>query len=138
MSLFENVGGFETLKRVHKRFYTSVYNHPWMSQFFKDTQRAEIEHQQTTFMAKIMGGPNQYSGKMPKYAHVHMFLTTEMVDIRHDLLKKAILSEGVSVENARQWLLKDYTIAKTILKKSTEECKPRFDGDPILNYPLNS
>jgi hemoglobin len=136
MSLFEDVGGFETLNRVHKRFYTSVYNHSWMSQFFSNTNRSEIENQQTTFMAKIMGGPNEYAGKMPKYAHIHMFLTTEMVDIRHDLLKKAILAEGVSVENARQWLLKDWTIAKTILKKSPSECKPRYDNDPILNFPI--
>jgi hypothetical protein len=46
-----------------------------------------------------------------------MFLTPEMVDVRHDLLKKAILAERVSIEHAREWLVKDYTIAKTIISR---------------------
>jgi len=42
-SLFDALGGYETLQRVHKIFYDKVYTHPWLGAFFKGHDQSFIE-----------------------------------------------------------------------------------------------
>ena len=125
-TLYERLGGADTLKRVHKIFYDEVYEHEWLKHFFTHFSQSLIETQQTHFMAEKMGGPRDYVGKPPKYAHRHMFITEELFELRQKLLKSAILEAGVAEAEMVEWLKLDALFKKSIVKHSVDECRSRW------------
>jgi hemoglobin len=116
--LFEQVGGFPVLERVHKVFYDKVYAHPWLGRFFDGHDQATIEQRQTRFMAEKMGADVDYFGKEPAMAHRHMYITRELFDLRHDLLRQALEDVGVPEALRRRWLAIDYAFIGLIVKES--------------------
>jgi hemoglobin len=133
--LFTAIGGRATLERVHKRFYDELFQHEWLGQFFTGIEQAFIEEQQTDFMSSIMGGPRCYTGQAPKAAHVHMFLTDEIFDLRSALLDAAIRAEGVDDEARAAWIALDQSFRQALVKESPEECRPRYVFEDVVVVP---
>jgi len=119
-ALFDEVGGLATLQRVHKIFYDKVYAHPWLKMFFDGHDQDAIESRQTGFMAEKMGGEVDYWGKQPKMAHRQMYITQDLYDIRHDLLRESLQESGVTEALAERWLKIDYAFKRQIVKDSIE------------------
>ena len=124
-SLFDAVGGLATLNQVHNIFYDKLYAHPWLQGFFAGHKQEAIEKRQTAFMsekmgAEKMGGPVEYWGKQPKMAHRHLYITAELFEIRHDLLRQSLQEAGVSSELTERWLKIDYAFKRHIVKDSIE------------------
>lgn len=119
-TLYDEVGGMQTLERVHKMFYDKVYAHPWLKLFFFGHSQESIEHRQTTFMAQKMGGAVEYWGKNPKMAHRAMYITEELFAIRENLLRQALVEYGLSNELIERWLRIDSAFKKMIVKDSIE------------------
>ena len=120
-SLFDQVGGLKTLERVHKIFYDKVYAHPWLKLFFEGHDQEAIESRQTSFMAEKMGGSVDYWGKQPKMAHRQMYITQELYDLRHEILRESIEEAGIAADLAERWLKIDYAFKRQIVKDSIEE-----------------
>lgn len=118
--LFDALGGYETLRRVHKVFYDKVYAHSWLKQFFDGHNQEFIENQQTDFMAEKMGGPKVYRGKAPDYAHLHMYITQELYHVRQALLKEALGEVGVRSDLIERWLRIDDAFSKQIINPSLD------------------
>ena len=119
-SLFDEVGGLATLQKVHKVFYDKIYTHPWLKHFFVGHNQQAIEDRQTQFMAEKMGGNIQYWGKDPKMAHRQMYITRELFDIRHQLLKESLTEVDVPELLAQRWLKIDYAFRRKVVKDSIE------------------
>jgi hemoglobin len=119
-TLFDEIGGLPTLRNVHKIFYDKIYAHDWLKLFFAGHDQQSIENRQTKFMAEKMGGPVEYYGKQPLMAHRHMYITRELFDIRHDLLKASLREAGIADDLARRWLKIDYAFIRQIVKPSIE------------------
>ncbi|PCJ18057.1 MAG: group 1 truncated hemoglobin [Candidatus Cloacimonadota bacterium] len=139
-SLFKRIGGRKTLQKVHKLFYDKLFLHPWLKLFFQDTFRPQIENQQTDFMTNAMGGFILFVGKPPIPTHINMNITTEIFDLRHNILKETILECGVNDKLAKEWLKIDYAFRAAICKKDVSECIKKHDNDKILDFkkPLNA
>lgn len=135
MSLFDQVGGRDTLMKISKRFYDKIYKHPWMSQYFKNTKQSVIESQQVDFMTGAFGGPKIYGGRMPLEAHVHIFITEELFELRRQLLIEAFNEENAPQELVDRWLKVDDAFKYQILKKDISECQKRYTTDEILDFP---
>jgi hemoglobin len=118
-SLYEQVGGKPTLDKVHKLFYDKVYAHPWLKQFFADHAQEAIEGRQTSFMGEKMGGP-AYLGKPLRQVHENMYITPELVALRHELLRESLAEAGVAPELRARWLKIDAAFAKGITKDSVD------------------
>ncbi|MBI4390159.1 MAG: group 1 truncated hemoglobin [Nitrospinae bacterium] len=134
-SLFEQLGGRPALERVHKIFYDKLYAHPWLKQFFREIDQKTIENQQTDFMTSNMGGGKIYSGQLPINAHKHLFVTQEMFDLRHQLLRESIQEAGVPGELMERWLRIDKAFEKSITKTDPVQCQKRFFTDEIVIVP---
>ena len=134
-TLFEQLGGITTIQKVHKIFYDKIYAHPWIGQYFKEIDQQLIENQQSDFMAQAMGGPQNYCGAFPIPAHKHMNISEELFDLRHGLLKESLSEAGVRAALSEAWLKIDSAFRKGIVKKSSNECEPRFATDEILDFP---
>jgi hemoglobin len=133
-SLFDQLGGRETLKRVHRIFYDKIYADSWIGQFFRHVDQTTIENQQTDFMTQAMGGPQVYFGAFPIPAHQHMNITTELFEFRHRLLKESLDEAGVPSSLAERWLKIDGSFRTGIVKKSIDDCKKRFFTDDIQDF----
>ena len=118
-SLYETVGGLPTLDKVHKIFYDKIYAHPWLKQFFAGHNQEAIEGRQTSFMGEKMGGP-KYLGKPLKQVHENMYITQELYELRHDILKESLTEAGVADDATTRWLKIDDAFMKQITKKSVE------------------
>lgn len=133
-TLFDNLGGRPILERVHKVFYDKLYEHPWLKQFFSEIDQKTIEDQQTDFMVSNMGGGKIYSGALPKNAHKHLFVTTEMFDLRQKILKESLEECGVLADLAERWLRIDNAFRKSIVKEDSGQCEKRFFTDEIIIF----
>lgn len=119
-TLFDAVGGLATLKKVHKIFYDKIYAHYWLKLFFAGHDQQSIENRQTAFMAEKMGGPVEYFGKQPLMAHRQMYITEELYNVRHQLLKESLREAGVAEHLIERWLKIDYAFIRQIVKPSIE------------------
>jgi len=119
-SLFDRVGGLPVLERVHKTFYDKVYTHKWLGKFFVGHDQSSIEQRQTLFMAEKMGAELDYWGKQPEMAHRHLYITRELFDIRHEILRQSLLEAGVADDLTGRWLRIDAAFARVVVKDSIE------------------
>ena len=133
-TLFEQLGGHETIRRVHRIFYDKIYADAWIGQFFKHIDQKTIENQQTDFMAQAMGGPQAYFGAFPIPAHKHMNVGNELFDHRHGMLRDSLKEAGIPAELAEKWLKIDGAFQTGIVKKSIDDCEKRFFTDTIMDF----
>ena len=133
-TLYERLGGKHTYNKVHKIFYDKAYADPWLSQYFTDKPQELLESQQTDFMIQVMGGPKGYSGKVPKSAHQHMFITDELYVHRAKLLSDSIKEAGISDDLRTEWIAADATFQRALVKISEDECIRSYPTQPILNF----
>lgn len=117
-TLFESIGGLPALQRTHNIFYDKIYAHPWLKQFFEGHNQEAIENRQTSFMAEKMGGPEEYMGKEIQYTHEAMYITQELFEVRHALLRDSIHEAGIPSDLAERWLRIDSAFMKKITKES--------------------
>lgn len=135
MSLFDEIGGYETIKRINKAFYDKIYAHPWIGQYFRNFSQDKIEKQQTDFIAQSIGGPGNYRGKSIIAAHGHMFLSDELFELRESLLQAAFQETNAPAALIAKWNKIDRAFKTALVSESPSECTPRFPGDVILNFP---
>jgi hemoglobin len=134
-SLYELVGGDPVIRTVQKIFYDKLFVHPWLKDFFRDIKQEVLEGQQTDFMAHAMGGPDRYCGKFPVAAHVHMYITEEVFELRHSLLKDSLREARIPDALAARWLKIDYAFKGRLCKKGVGDCVGRYKNEPILIVP---
>lgn len=134
LSLFDEIGGMETLRKVHKIFYDKIYKDSWIGKYFAHIPQEHIENQQTDFMAQIMGGPQMYLGNQPIPTHKHMFITQELFELRTKYLVEALNEFGLSQILIDKWLKIDQAFKSGIVKKSIDDCKKRYNTDEILDF----
>lgn len=125
-NLFDALGGLATLEVVHKIFYDKVFEHHWLKQYFINQNQALLERQQTEFMAEKMSGPKIYSGKPVLQAHIHLYITEELFDVRHALLKQSILEKDITESLMLRWLKIDYAFKKLVTDISLEDFHQRY------------
>ena len=133
-TLFDRLGGQQTLEKVHKIFYDKLYIHPWLGSFFNSTPQDILEKQQSTFMTQLMGGPKIYAGKTPKNAHQHMFISEEIFELRHEILSESIKEAGVTDALREEWLAADMVLKRALVKGSIGECTKSFRSQEIMSY----
>ena len=131
-TLFDALGGRPTLERVHHALYNKLYAHPWLQHFFKNVRQEHQENQQTDFMTRALGGPAVFSGRLPRAAHEHLYITEEVFRIRHGMLEDSLKECAVPEELAKRWLYIDYCFMNAIIKESPDECRKRYTMDEII------
>ena len=133
-TLYNRIGGKETLKKVHKIFYDKAYEHEWLKLYFTDKPQTLLEDQQTDFMAQLMGGPKIYAGKSPKMAHQHIHITEELFRLRQFMLNDSIKEFGLADDLRKEWMQADAALKKAVTKNSVNECEKAYPGQDILSF----
>ena len=132
-TLYEELGGKSCLERVHRIFYGKLLDHAWLKDFFVARPRWHLESQQTDFMMSLFGGPQIYGGRMPKSAHMHLFVTEEVFLLRHELLAQSLEEAGVRADLRARWLEYDMKMKRALTKTDISECTGRHRNDPVIS-----
>ena len=130
-TFFDEVGGLEVIKKVHKIFYDKIYAHQWIGKFFQGIDQNVIESQQTDFMGQNFGGPVYYLGKLPVAAHKHMLINEKLFELRSFLLEESLCEAKVDPEHIKKWLKIDSAFKNGIVKNSINDCQKRFFTDEL-------
>jgi hemoglobin len=72
-TLFEEIGGTETIQKLVDTFYPKVYGDPDLAPLFEGDIE-EIKRKQRMFLTQFLGGPTLYSNEFgpPAMRHRHM------------------------------------------------------------------
>ncbi|WP_449539274.1 globin domain-containing protein [Ferdinandcohnia sp. Marseille-Q9671] len=72
-TLFEEIGGTETIQQLVDTFYPKVYSDPDLAPLFEGDIE-EIKRKQRMFLTQFLGGPTLYSNEFgpPAMRHRHM------------------------------------------------------------------
>jgi len=131
--LLEAVGGGDGMYAIHLKFYEKLFEEPWLGRFFWGKHETVLARKQTEFMVGCMGGPNRYQGESPAIAHLGMFITDEMLDVRETILRQTLAESGLNPDMQERWLRIDNAFRAAIVKSDVSECVMRGIGQrPIV------
>jgi hemoglobin len=69
MSLYEEIGGEQSIQTALDRFYDKVMDDRRVSRFFDGLDVQRIKHKQKAFLSMAFGGPADYDGRDLRAAH---------------------------------------------------------------------
>lgn len=134
MKVYENLKDKKVIHKICKTFYEKVYDDPWLYMYFKEIDQDHITSQQADFIIGALGGPKNFSGRLPVNAHPHMMINDEIFDLRMSLLREAMIEEGAPIELMEVWMRLDEAFRNAIVKGSVSELKGRYATDVFLNF----
>lgn len=132
---YDQLGGRDCIDRVHSILYAKLFAHSWLKGFFEGKDRTILESQQTEFMMLAFDGPKIFGGRIPRDAHVHIFITDEIFDIRHELLRQSLNEAKVPENLQERWLSTDEGMRRAVVKESPDQCRGRYKTDPVIIMP---
>ena len=68
-TLFERVGGEQTIRKLIHEFYDRVVADPELKPFFKNTSMDKLRRMQREFFSAALDGPITYTGRPLNYVH---------------------------------------------------------------------
>ena len=74
-SLFQRIGGIDTLNAAVEIFYKKVMGDNSLNHFFAKTNMARQKAKMKVFLTYAFGGAPDYSGKSIRHVHQHLKLT---------------------------------------------------------------
>ena len=68
-TLYDKYGGFSAIATIVHDFYDRVVASDVLAGYFEDVDMERLISHQTQFLCKVLGGPDNYTGRSLKAAH---------------------------------------------------------------------
>lgn len=98
MQLYDKYGGFATISQIVHAFYDKVLASPSLDPYFAGVAMEPLIDHQTKFLCKVLGGPDNYSGRAMRTVHQPHKISGAAFDEVAQLLKDSL--EEAQVEPA--------------------------------------
>jgi hemoglobin len=98
-SLYDQLGGFSSVRKLVSCFYDLVLDDEDVSPFFENTSMSDLIDHQTKFWAAILGGPASYTGEQLHAIHVTMGLEDQHFDKILELVVETLEDHGIDQEH---------------------------------------
>lgn len=129
--LWAALGEGKLLRQVLTAFYTQVYADPLLRPYFEHTTIDRSIGKQYSFLAKVLGGEDQYFGDRPRNAHHWMVISDAIFDHRAALMLRTLREHGVPEAMVRRFAALEESYRRYVVK---EEPWPRIMNG--ATYPL--
>lgn len=100
-TIYEWVGGQETIRRLVEAFYPKVLEHPLLRPIFPEDIHP-VKEKQYMFLSQFFGGPalytEQYGHPMMRARHLPFEITPERADAWLDCMERAMIEIGLTDE----------------------------------------
>jgi len=131
MSLYDDIGGEEGLRRVLRALYDKLFDDVMVGFLFAGKDKAELIEHQLWFTARFLGGPSRYTGKSIPDAHARLPLLAGHFDRRHVLLKQTLEEQNVPEAVRAEWLRVDQQLKYAVLASGAQAReRARLPEDP--------
>lgn len=97
--LFDKYGGFATVSKIVREFYKAVLQSPTLRPYFEGANMERIIDHQTKFLAHVLGGPAEYTGRELGAAHQSLRITGAAFDEVAEILQETIEDAGMEAED---------------------------------------
>ena len=124
MSLYDDIGGEEALRRILRTLYDRLFDDLMIGFLFAGKDKEQLIEHQVWFTAKFLGGPSRYEGRSLPDAHSALPLLGAHFDRRHHILKQVLEQHHVPPHVRDEWLRVDRSLRYAVLK-SGEEARAR-------------
>lgn len=94
-SIYERIGGYESIEVVVEDFYVRVLGDEELSGFFAGTNMSRLKGKQAEFFAAALGGPEPYTGASMKQVHQGRGITMRHFSLVAGHLGDALTAAGV-------------------------------------------
>lgn len=85
-SIYDQLGGFTTVRKVVIEFYNRVLDEAELSPYFaKINMERQIDHQ-TKFISMLLGGPASFSDIHLKSVHIKLNITNDHFELIKELI----------------------------------------------------
>lgn len=89
-TLFEQYGGFATVRRIVSAFYEGVLDSPVLAHHFEQVQMRRLIDHQVQFLSSVLGGPASFSDEHLRRVHARFGITTEEFRALLDILEETL------------------------------------------------
>jgi hemoglobin len=100
-TLFEAIGGAETVRRIVEAFYPKVQEHPLLGPLFPENIDP-VKEKQVLFLTQFFGGPplfsQQYGHPMMRARHMPFEITPQRADAWLNCMERALEEVGMPPE----------------------------------------
>ncbi|CAM2824854.1 group 1 truncated hemoglobin [Mycobacterium intermedium] len=95
LSIYDKIGGYESIEAVVDDFYDRVLADDQLSGFFTGTNMSRLKGKQVEFFAAALGGPEPYTGAPMKQVHQGRGITMHHFSLVAGHLGDALTAAGV-------------------------------------------
>ncbi|GIG92198.1 group I truncated hemoglobin [Plantactinospora endophytica] len=99
MSIYDRIGGAESVRAAVEEFYSRVLADPELKPFFAGVELDRLKSHQRAFIAAALGGPEIYAGRDMTAAHAGLDITDGAFDAVVAHLAGTLADLGVSGED---------------------------------------
>lgn len=100
MTMYEQIGGHETLRVVVVVFYRRVLRDPLLAPLFEGFDLARLRAHQAAFLGAVLDGPHVFTGRSMRRAHAGLGVTTDAFDALIAHLAASLVDAGVTAAAA--------------------------------------
>ncbi|KRX04177.1 Globin-like protein [Pseudocohnilembus persalinus] len=97
-TIFERLGGQESINIAVDKFYDNLLINPQLSKYFKNTDMARQRKQQKCFLTEVFGGPQKYNGMNMYDAHKFLNISKNDFDQTGLVLLNVLKDLGVQAD----------------------------------------
>ena len=98
VSDYDAIGGGPAVSAVVNDFYVRVLGDPTLAPYFEEIDLARLKRHQVFLVTKVLGGPNNYTGRSLKEAHAGLGITHDEFTAVVGHLAGALKDAGVPDE----------------------------------------
>ncbi len=113
-TLFERVGGEQTIRELIHEFYDRVIADPDLKPFFKNTSMGKLRRMQREFFSAALDGPITYTGRPLSYVHHGRGITKHHFALYVDHLIDTLRGRGINDQDVQEIIGRINTYAEEI------------------------
>ncbi len=105
-SLYEEIGGHQTLNTIYGVAITRIYTDPVIGQYFKGVSKKHLRDRLVTQTCELIGGPCEYDGKSMVESHTGLGIKEREFYILVEYVQGAMRDVGLTYQQENRILNK--------------------------------
>ncbi|HEX3594652.1 MAG TPA: group 1 truncated hemoglobin [Polyangiaceae bacterium] len=128
MTLFDDVGGEDAVRRIVDRFVDKLFDDPMIGFFFRSARKERIKEKEYEFAARHLGANVPYTGRPLRDAHAPHPIMGGQFNRRLQILKDTFEELGVPEHVRAHWIDNTEKLRSQITRNPGNLCDPTLAG----------
>jgi truncated hemoglobin YjbI len=100
-SAYDRIGGEPSVREAVERLYRLILDDPELQPYFAGVEMSELKQHMVSLLTKVLGGPDNYTGRDLALAHQNLHVTSEHFFVVGVYLLSVLQDLGVPLDIRR-------------------------------------